>query len=244
LSLASLLAVPFAPSARAADEPKDILAKAIKAHGGEDALTKNKAGQFKSKGKMDLPGVGEVEFTQEVAFMVPGKFKETVELKIAGMNISVVTLANGDKQSIELNGKATDLTDGVKGALKTAGHILEIGRLVPLNDKKYELSIIGEDKVEGKKVIGIRVATKDKPDVSMYFDTETGLLTKLEYRTVDVQSGNEINEERIITEYGKGKDGLPAPKTALLKREGKKFLELEILEYTSLEKLDDSEFKK
>jgi hypothetical protein len=238
------VAVLFAPAARAADEPKDILAKAIKAHGGAEALTKNKAARFKSKGKIDLPGVGEADFTQEVAFMVPGKFKESMELTVAGQTISVVTLVNGKAQSIEVNGKGIDLTDAMTEALKDAGQLLEIGRLVPLTDKKYELSIIGEDTVEGKKVVGVRVASKGRKDVSLYFDKETGLLAKLEYRTVDAQSGNEIGEERIITGYNKNKAGVAIPKAAVVKRDGKKFLEVEVVEYTSLEKLDDSEFKK
>ncbi len=229
---------------RAADEPKDILEKAIKAHGGAEVLTKNKAAQVKAKGKIDVPGVGEVEFTQETAYMIPNKFKESLELKVAGQNISILTLVNGDKMSIEVNGKEIDVDDKVKDALKAVGPLLQIGRLVPLRDKKYELSIIGDDKVEGKKVVGIRVSAKDQKDVSAYFDKETGLLTKLEYRTVDVGSGNEINEERIITEYSKNKAGIPQPKTVLIKRDGKKFLEAEVLEMNMLEKLDDSEFKK
>jgi hypothetical protein len=238
------LVIVLAPSARAADEPKDILEKAIKAHGGADVLNKYKAVQFKAKGKIDIPGVGEVEYTQETMTMVPDKFKDSMEFKVAGQNVSVLTLINKDKIVIEVNGTAIDLGDKVKDALKDIGHVMEVGRLVPLRDKKYELSIIGEDKVEGKKVVGVRVAAKNHTDVSVFFDKETGLLTKVEYRTTDVTSGNEINEERIITEYQKSKDGIQVPKTVIVKRDGKKLLETEVTDYTMLEKLDDSEFKK
>ena len=44
--------------ARAADTPKDVLEKAITAHGGADLIAKNKAGLLKAKGKISLPGVG------------------------------------------------------------------------------------------------------------------------------------------------------------------------------------------
>jgi hypothetical protein len=238
------LAVLIAPAARAADEPKDILEKAIKAHGGAELLSKYKAARVKAKGKIDIPGVGEVEFTQETASMVPNKFRDSMELKIAGKNYTVNTLINGDKCSIELDGKAIDVGDKLDETLKDVGNILQIGRLVPLREKTYELSLIGEDKVEGKKVVGLRVASKGHRDVSVYFDKDTGLIAKLEYRTVDPNSGNEVNEERIITEYGKDKDGVPDPKTIVIKHDGKKFLEAEVLEHTQLEKLDDSEFKK
>jgi hypothetical protein len=231
-------------AARAADEPKDILAKAIKAHGGEDALTKYKATQLKTKGKIDVPGVGEIEFTQETAYMIPDKFRDTMEFKAAGQNFTVFTLINGDKITFELNGKAMDLPDSAKDSLKDVGHLLQVGRLVPLKDKPYELSIIGEDKVEGKKVVGVRVSAKDKKDVSMYFDKETGLIAKIEYRTAEPMTGKEVTEERIIAEYGKDKNGIPTPKKVIVKHDGKQFLEAEILELTLLEKIDDSEFKK
>src|SRR4249919_2942732 len=80
-------------SLRAADDdPKAILSKAIKAHGGEEFLTKHMAGQSRHKGKITLAGVGEVEFTQETAYMLPDKLKESVELTVAGQKIKVVTL--------------------------------------------------------------------------------------------------------------------------------------------------------
>src|SRR4051794_8807315 len=102
LSLAAGVLFAFTPAARAADEPKVILDKAIKAHGGEEFLTKNKAARTKSKGKIELPGVGEADYTQDVAYMIPGKFRDTMELKVAGQTITVFTLVNGDKVTLEV----------------------------------------------------------------------------------------------------------------------------------------------
>ena len=79
LAVAVLLGV--SPAARAADDdPKEIIAKAIKAHGGEEHLTKYKAAKMKAKGKINIPGVGEVEFTQETAYMLPDKFREGLDI--------------------------------------------------------------------------------------------------------------------------------------------------------------------
>ncbi len=243
LSTVGLLA--FGTYVRAADEPKDVIVRAIKAHGGEEVLTKNKAGRSSGKGKITIPGAGEVDFTQESAHMLPDKFKESIELKVAGQTISVVTLVNGDKCTIEANGKAVDLDDKTKDAIKGVGHMLKIGKLVPLiNEKGYELSLIGEDKVEGKPVVGIRVVAKGQKDVNLYFDKETNLLTKLEYRSTDPFTQNEINEERIIKEYQKNQDGISVPKKVIIKHDTKTFLEIEMSEVQLLEKVDDGEFKK
>lgn len=241
---AAALVVALAPAARAADEPKDIIAKAIKAHGGEELLSKHKAGQLKSKGKLDLPGVGEVEFTQDTSYMLPDKFKDTLEFKVGGQDVSVFTLINGDKVTLEVNGKAVDMADKVKEAMKDMGYMLEVSRLVTLKDKGFELSLIGEDKVDGKKVVGVRVSKKGEKDVSLYFDATTHLTAKVEHRTTDQATGVEVTEERMPAGYEKNKDGVMIPKKVVVKRDGKKFLEAEVLEVKYFEKLDDADFKK
>jgi|SRR5581483_2597935 len=246
-SLSAAVLVAFAPVARAADEPKDIIAKAIKAHGGEEYLAKHQAVQATEKGKINIPGVGEVDFTEDYAYMLPDKFKQTFDFEIANQKIRIVAVTNGDKISVEATagGQAVDLGDNIKTAYKDVPHVLRVGHLAPLvKDKGYELSIIGEDKVEGKKVVGVRVTKKDCKDISLYFDTETWLLAKMEYQTVDSSTGKDITEERIFKEYGKNGDGIMIPKKTVVKQDGKTFLESEVVEMKYLEKLDDSEFKK
>lgn len=246
LTLLTGFALALVPAmARADDEAKDVLAKAIKAHGGEDLLTKHQASQTKTKGKITLPGVGEVDFAQETSAMLPNKLRDSLTITVMGNDVTILTIANGDKLLVEAGGKEVDAGDAGKAALKDAAHIMQIGRLVPLKDaKKYELGLIGEDKVEGKKVIGLSVKAKDQKDVSVYFDKETGLLAKLEFRGMEPGTGKEVTEERIVTDYAKNKDGIPLPKKIIVKHDGKTFLDAEVVEVTYLEKLDDSVFKK
>ncbi len=176
--------------------------------------------------------------------MMPDKFKDSMELKIGDKSINVLTLISGDKMTIEVDGKAIDVPAEAKAAMKDVGHVMEVARLTTLKDKSFELSLIGEDKVDGKKVVGVRVAKKGQNDISIYFDKETGLMAKIEFRTVDQASGKEITEERMPSGYEKNKEGVAVPKKVTIKRDGKTFLEAEVLEAKYLEKLDDSEFKK
>jgi hypothetical protein len=230
---------------QAADDPKDIIIRAIKAHGGEEFLTKYKAASTRSQGKLNVSGIGETDFTQESTYMIPDKFKESVELSVAGQKIRLLTIVVGDTITIEVNGMDVPVPDAAKTALKGVGALLKVSRLVPLvKEKGYELNLIGEDTVEGRKVVGVRISKKGQNDVSMYFDQQTGLLAKLEFRGADPSTGMELNEERIVLEYAKNKDGIPVPRKVLIKHDGKKYLEAEVLETNYYEKLDDSEFKK
>ena len=153
------------------------------------------------------------------------------------------TFANGDKLSIEANGRIFRNGPGERLAEGRGPHPTR-GPPQPLKEKGYELSLIGEDKVGEKKVVGVRVAKKGQKDVSLYFDKETWLLAKMEYRGAVMGTENEVNQERIIKEYEKNKDGIPVAKKILIKYDGKQFLEAEVTEIKYFEKLDDSEFKK
>lgn len=245
IAVLGIVALLGGSTARAADDdPKEIIAKAIKAHGGEEFLTKHPGQRSKNKGTIDIPGVGEVEFTQDVAVMLPDRGKESLEMTIAGQKVSVATLINGDDVSINVNGKDMELDDKVKEVIRNGAYLLKLSRFVPLlKDKSYELSLVGEDKVDRDPVIGVRISSKGHKDINVYFDKKTYLLRKMEYRSIDL-AGKEISEERIITEYGKDKDGIPVPKKVVVKHDGKTFLSAEVLEVTLLEKIDDSEFKK
>ena len=102
------------------DEARAILDKAIKAHGGENAIKKEKAGIIKNKGKLEL--FGGLDIMQEISFMMPDKFREEVSFSINGMDIKTVSVVNGDKVGIEVNGKKIPLDDNIKSALKDARH--------------------------------------------------------------------------------------------------------------------------
>src|SRR5262249_31781195 len=112
-----------------------------------------------------------------------------------------------------------------------------------LKDKSYELALLGEVKVNDRPAVGVKVSSKGRKDVNMYFDKETGLMAKFEHRTRDAMSGQEVGEERIILEY-KEVDGLKTAKKVLVNRDGKKFLEAEVNEVKFLDQLDDAEFGK
>ena len=125
--------------------------------------------------------------------MVPDKFKESMELSVAGQKISVVSMMNGDKITIEANGTEVPITDDIKKAMKEAKHLIKVSRMTSvLKEKGFELSAAGEIKIDDKPAVGIRITAKDQKDITLYFDKKTGLLAKAEHRQTDAQTGNEI----------------------------------------------------
>ena len=66
-------------------------------------------------------------------------------------------------------------------------------------------------------------------------------MTKTERRTKDLMTGQEVTEERIVTEY-QDKHDRKVAKRVTVNRDGKKLLDVEVLEVELLESIDDGEF--
>ncbi len=223
------------------DDAKAVIEKAIKAHGGADRLTKFQATKTKSKGTIEL--FGGITFTSESAVQYPDKFKETVELEVAGNKATVVTVYDGKKGWISINGETKEMDEKTLDAMKEVLHGMQIMRMAFTKDKNCEFSPLGEIKVNDQPAVGVKVSAKDHKEVNLYFDKKTGLLAKMEHQTIDAMTGKEVAEERIVTEYQEI-DKVQAAKKVVINREGKKYLEVEITDLKSLEKLGDEEFGK
>ena len=242
LFVLGLFLIASSPS-RAQDDLRSVIDKAIKAQGGEDRINKHKAGTSKSKGTVEAGGMS-IDFTEEASFHLPNKVRSAQQLDIMGMQVKIIVGFDGTKAWLNVNGQDVDKKlDKIADLMHEQIYLSEVSRLTTLKDKKFGLSSLGEVKVQDKPAIGIRVASKDHKDINLFFDKETGLLVKIEHRTVDLNSQQEVNEERIITEF-QDKDGVKEPKKALVNRDGKKYIDVEIVEIKYQDNIDDTQFSK
>jgi hypothetical protein len=220
-----------------------VIDKAIKAHGGADKINKHKAGQVKSKGTVDVNGMT-IGYMEEAWFHLPDKLKSVQELDINGTAVKMMIGYDGKNAWINVNGMNIDMMlDKIADLMKEQVYLSEVSRLTVLKDKKFELSSLGEAKVQDKPAIGVRVASKGHKDINLYFDKDSGLLVKFEHRTTDLNTMQELNEERIFLEYS-DHDGMKEPKRLQVNRDGKKYIEGEVLEVKYLDDIDDTQFSK
>lgn len=221
-----------------------IIDKAVKAHGGADNLAKFKAGVVKMKGKVEVGGMA-IDFTSTASVQAPDKMKVETDIDVMGNKFTFLQVLNGDKGWIKFADKVMDMDkDQVAEAVEQL-HAMRVGSLAALSDKAFKLSLMGESKVDGKDAVGVQVSHKDHRDVNLFFDKKTGLLVKSETRSKDAFGGNdqEFTAETFYAEY-KDFNGLKRPTKHTLKRDGKDFGHLEITEFETKDKLDDSVFAK
>jgi hypothetical protein len=239
--LALSLFLGLAQTAKAAeDEAATIIEKAIKAHFPKGMDTKNQGLRTKSKGTLHIMGV-DLDFTQEVAVQMPNKFKESMELTVMNQKVAVTSVYNGKEAWIRAGDQDVKVTEEILAEFKEAAYSMNIMQGVFLKDKSVKFTLVGEIKVKDKPAIGVTVSRKGNKDINLFFDKETGLIAKVEMRRRDINTNEEVTEERIITEYQEVEGRKVAKKVEVL-RDGKAFMEVEVMEMKILEKVDDSEF--
>jgi acetyl esterase/lipase len=233
----SVFFIPF--SSLAAEDTRTILDKAIKAHGGEAKLAKLKTMSSKAKGTINFGA--ELAFTLQTSWQWPDRLKNAVTLTIVRPTTCVETIAGNDSW-FSRDGKLVPIDAVKQDELRTQAHVHRLLLLTPLlQDNLYELSVLDEIHINDRPAVGICVACAGERDVKLYFDADTGLLAKIEWRVLDKSGRKEIVQEDTFSDYQEI-DGVPTASKLLRHSDGKKTLELHFTEVRYPDRLDDAEF--
>jgi hypothetical protein len=232
--------VATAGGGRADTEAEALLAKAIQAHGGEEALAGHKA--LRLKLKVVYEGANQFASNNEWLFAAPDKLKETAEGFSLGRRTVSVTATDGKATWSFANGQTQQLDGKFAEWYKDQAHLHQVMRLVPLKGKEYELKAAGETEVDGKTAVGLLVQTKGQKDITLFFDAESGLLVKVERKVID-SGGEEVKEERFYRDYPK-KGDLPYAGKVLIKHDGKTVEYQEVRDAKFLQDADANEFRR
>jgi hypothetical protein len=243
LILACWFAAPLVGPAASGDtdaDPKVVLAKAIQAHGGAEALAKHKAVRLKLTVTDARPNA--YAFRREWLFAAPNKFKQVAEGFYLGRRTFSTYATDGKTTWSRVQGQTQELEGQFAEWFKDQAHLMQVMRLVPLQDKGYELKAAGTTKVDGKDAVGLLVRTRGQKDVTLYFDADTYLLVKVERRVYDTGTEKEATEEHFYQDYRR-KDPLPYARKVVIKHDGKAMEYYEIREEKFLETAQDREFR-
>lgn len=222
---------------------KAIIKKAVEAHGGEKALAKYQGSTTKFKGTMEILNM-KADVTGETSFQKPDKLKNLLTIEIMNKAVAITQVYDGKKFWVSTAGNTIEINDEkVLNEVKESLLIEGAGSLMAFLEKPYELNIIGEAKVKGKEAIGIRVSKKGQRDFSLYFDKKTHLVVKSEMRSYDAMTQQEITQEKYILSYQE-KNGVKYGKRVEIHKDGALFMDIELTEVNPVEKLPDATFAK
>jgi hypothetical protein len=206
----------LARPAPAADDPKALVEKAVQALGGADLLSQHASLHARYKGKSVNPGAPDAgdAFTFEGdIYSQKGRRKMTWKMDGLGAKMEMVLVTAGDKSWISYNGNVQDVPAELRESYEQNEYTDRVASLLPLlKDKEFTLTALGESKVEGRAVLGLKVTCKGKPDVSLFFDKATGLLARSAMRIKQPGLDGEIPQEIAYSDYREPDDGAEAEK--------------------------------
>jgi hypothetical protein len=240
---AALVLAVVTPAQAQDKDAKAIIEKSIKAHGGEKALARLGTSQAKAKGTVKIADQA-LPFAMESWQHLPNQSRVEIEIDVANMKIKAIEVYD--------NGKGWNSEDGMtkeadKEQLEDMKFSLYVARLTTLSpllkDKSLELSLLPEEKVNGKAALGIKVASKDQKDVKIYFDKESYLIVKVSRQALDPVNKGKVTQDDFYSDY-KDFDGLKQAMQLVIQMDGKEFINAQFSELTFPKSLPDGTFNK
>lgn len=249
MGLAAIFLAASASLAQAAGEQGDdaetraVIDKAIEAHGGADKLSAFKAVSAKWAGKHKVENVFYWDAVRVVTYQMPDKIRFDYEVTNPnGAKFNFSRVVSG-KQGWQGSTRGTrDLPEAQVTQIVDEVYAHWLASVVPLKDKGFEFSPVGSVTVDGKDAIGVRVLSKGRPDVNLFFDKQTGLVIKSERRAKDPLTNEEYTAESIYRDH-KPFAGVMWPTSRLDRRDGMDLEEnsgrFELSEFQARDKLEE-----
>ena len=229
-------------AAPAQDEARALVERAVKAHGGAEALGRVRAEKVKFKGTLVIQG-HTTPFVAETIMQLPSKYKHIIETNNGGDKHTVVHIINGNKIYITVDGRAIQADPGQLAEIRSGLELERAKRLLPLlEDKSYQLAVQEEIKVNDRPAVGVRVTGRGRKEMRLYFDKEYGLLVRAENRLGEAKS-KEVRQHFFFGDF-KEIGGYKRPTKIRAFRDGRQIMEAELLDAKPLEKVEDTEFAK
>jgi hypothetical protein len=217
-----------------------IIDKAIKALGGEEKLGKIKAYSVKYKGTISFGG-NDNEFTSKSTHEGLDHLRSEFEGKFGDNEVKGTTVLNGDKgwrkfgeMEMEFEG------DAVTNEKRTNYLAVIPGMPFHLKGKGFKVEATGEEKVGEKPAAVVKVTGPEGKEFKLFFDKESGLPVK-SVATVVGFDGTEFTQESAYENY-KEFDGVKKATKIESKRDGEKFVTIELQEFKVLDKVEPETF--
>jgi hypothetical protein len=186
----------------AADDPRALVERAVRAVGGREALEAQVATAMRVKGKIHNQGQVSLEVEGSVLGDPGGRSRFQLRFDLNGTKHDAVIVQAGADSWRSVDGEVTVFSPAEVKALEGSAYRERVVGLVALlRDKRFTLLPLGEVKVQGHQALGVKVSHPGEKDISLYFDRESGYLVKYGYRGTDSGDDRDALRESELTDY-------------------------------------------
>lgn len=219
------------------DAARAIVDKALKAMGGAEKVAKFATGTAKCKISHD-DNNQQITIAGQGAWHGQDKSRLDGDITVGGESHKLVFVINGEAGWLKKDNDVGDAPPGLATALKHVFYTMQMPYFLAAMKEK-SIASQGEQSVDGKDAVVVSVAQKDFPDVSLYFDKETGLPVKSQTR-ITTPDNREVTVEFFFADFQDVK-GVKHAMKRTLKADGKEFV-IEVSEIEAKDKVEDSDF--
>lgn len=229
------LAFPQAPGkGTIPPKAKELLEKAIRAHGGFEQLDALTTASWRGRGLLYRDGREDkpAPFFGEWHGVLPGQYRYTYSFKGAGGNLPVTTGLHEGKgwRSLITGRGADDLVEKLANEVAEEAHAHYVSRLTPLLSGQYQLTVLPVAKRDERFILGLKADRLGFRSILLFFDRQLGYLTFMDRKVYDAEKNEDVLQETSFLNFKAfGKATLPQSITV---RKGKKLLmEVEMDKY-------------
>jgi hypothetical protein len=200
------LAAALVPGPAAAqDDPRPVVEKAVKSLGGEEVLGRGGAVHSKVKASyVGVPGgavVAGIEVSGET-WSQPGAQRMVMVINFGGQKVNMTRVSRDGKGWVQQDGNVIDMPAAEAEEMRKSEYVDRVLSLLPLlKEKEFTLKGLGKQKVDGAELIAVRVSSAGRPDVSLWFDPESGYPKRVEYRVKSAALGKEVTAATVFDDY-------------------------------------------
>jgi hypothetical protein len=217
---------------------RKVVERGITALGGPKALKKSRVILLEEEGT--FYGMGQaLPYTGRYYMAWPNRSRFEI------VNAFLI-VRDGKKAWISTQGVTMPLTDKQIKEQLLESHCQYVSTLIPLQkpDKKFKLSLAGEETIDGDVCDGINVDVEGQRQTQLFFSRKTGLLRRTSYVVAPEElGGKEVVDSMIHSDYKKV-DGVAVSMSQKMTRDGEKYVEGKMTKVEFPEKADDAEFAK
>lgn len=142
--------------------PRQLVERAIVAHGGYEKLAKARSDRVWLRGTLHVGAKG-VPFTSELAVQLPGQYKSVVLLQQGDRSHCVAHLLDADKVTVLVDGQSQEVKSLHLAQLRQTLQLEEAMRLVPLlSDPTFALHAGRDYSYNGGVVTSVVVRGKSR----------------------------------------------------------------------------------
>lgn len=239
IAMAATLGISLCGFARA-DDPAEILAKAVKASAGsEETLAKRRFCRLKQTGVIFLPQ-GAAIASREIIQDLPERLRWSGEMRTAAGNVSFVVVLNG------LTGWAKAPTVREMSAkdyesARNEAYTMWLASLVPFRSRSIQWETQKDGVANGRPAYVLKATAANRPVVVLHIDKETLLVMKASY--TGIESLANVTKEYVFSHH-KDFDGQRLPGKVQVLENSRKIEEWTTDNCTFPTKIEDKEFGK